>query len=119
MMAPPFSFLICGSQATTTHGSGSLTTARIGCVTDEAADCRARRSTDADTKPCACQSSACNTTYSAANGRARNRPFCSRAGGSAAREGDDSPNHKKFTHHSNSTDGSPAIRTVSMQFVKI
>jgi hypothetical protein len=119
MMAPPCSFPICRPQATATRDSASLTTARIGRVADETTDCRTRCSTDTNAEPGSCQGTARNTADSTADGRARNCPFRSGAGGCTAGKGDDSPDHKKFTHHSNSTDGSPAIQTVSTQFVKI
>jgi hypothetical protein len=119
MMAPPCSFPICGPQATATCRSVSLTTARIGRVADESADCGTSSSTDTDAQPGSCQGTTRNTADSTADGSATDCPFRSGAGGRAAGEGDDSPDHKKFTHHSNSTAGSPTIRTVSMQFVKI
>jgi hypothetical protein len=100
-------------------GSVSLPTARISRVADKTADCRTCSSTDADAKPGTGQGSTRNTTDSTTDGRATDCPFRSGAGGRTTGEGDNGPDHKNFTHDSNSTDGSPAITAVSMQFLNI
>jgi hypothetical protein len=119
MMASPCSFPICGPHATATRGSASLTAARISRIANEAADCGASSSADADAEPGACEGSASDTADSTADGCTGNRPFRAGAGGRPAGEGDDSPDHQNFTHHSYSTDGSPTIPAVSTQFLKI